>query len=108
MVNCRDELGWPARSQRPILRSSPFGFDHQRIDRFAAVGSLVQRTSEYAKIDGHAKKREACGKLLEQVHDGLRAVTLRGPDWETMQVSLHRRAALGWSAGGSSIMYLVS
>ncbi|WVQ82544.1 hypothetical protein IAT38_004673 [Cryptococcus sp. DSM 104549] len=35
---------------------------------------------------GGAKKREACGKLLEQVHDGLRAVTLRAPDWETMQV----------------------
>lgn len=36
---------------------------------------------------GGGKKRDACGKLLEQVHDGLRAVTLRGPDWETMQVS---------------------
>ena len=36
--------------------------------------------------EGGPKKREACGKLLEQVHDGLRAVTLRGPDWETMQV----------------------
>ncbi|KAK8865983.1 hypothetical protein IAR55_001133 [Kwoniella newhampshirensis] len=36
--------------------------------------------------EGGAKKREACGKLLEQVHDGLRAVTLRAPDWETMQV----------------------
>ena len=35
---------------------------------------------------GGPKKREACGKLLEQVHEGLRAVTLRGPDWETMQV----------------------
>ncbi|WWD17819.1 hypothetical protein CI109_102262 [Kwoniella shandongensis] len=36
--------------------------------------------------EGGAKKRDACGKLLEQVHDGLRAVTLRAPDWETMQV----------------------
>lgn len=35
---------------------------------------------------GGAKKREACGKLLEKVHDGLRAVTLRAPDWDTMQV----------------------
>ena len=37
---------------------------------------------------GGAKKRAACGKLLEQVHDGMRAVTLRAPDWETMQVGL--------------------
>ncbi|WOO85271.1 putative acyltransferase [Vanrija pseudolonga] len=35
---------------------------------------------------GGAKKREACGKLLEQAHDGLRAVTLRAPDFETLQV----------------------
>lgn len=35
---------------------------------------------------GGSKKREACGKLLEQAHDGLRAVTLRAPDFETLQV----------------------
>ncbi|KAK4689722.1 hypothetical protein P7C73_g377, partial [Tremellales sp. Uapishka_1] len=36
--------------------------------------------------EGGPKKREACGKLLEQVHDGLKAVTLRAPDWDTMMM----------------------
>ena len=52
-------------------------------------GPPISVDPEYVEMykQGGAKKREACGKLLEQVHDGLRAVTLRGPDWETMQVS---------------------
>ncbi len=36
--------------------------------------------------EGGSRKREACGKLLEQAHDGLKSVTLRAPDFETLMV----------------------
>ena len=51
-------------------------------------GPPISVNPEYVEMykQGGAQKREACGKLLEKVHDGLRAVTLRAPDWETMQV----------------------
>lgn len=35
---------------------------------------------------GGSHKREACGKLLEMVHDGLKAVTIRTPDFDTLMV----------------------
>jgi glycerol-3-phosphate O-acyltransferase/dihydroxyacetone phosphate acyltransferase len=35
---------------------------------------------------GGPHKREACGKLLEMVHDGLKAVTIRTPDFDTLMV----------------------
>jgi hypothetical protein len=38
--------------------------------------------------EGGAKKRDACGKLLEMAHDGLKSVTLRTPDFETLMVCL--------------------
>lgn len=61
------------RSRAVIEFGAPISVDHALVEMYKAGGS---------------EKRKACGKLLEQVHDGLRAVTLRGPDWETMQVGL--------------------
>lgn len=65
----------------------PHKFRSRAVIEFGAPIVADQSLVDMFK-EGGAKKREACGKLLEQVHDGLRAVTLRGPDWETMQVSL--------------------
>jgi glycerol-3-phosphate O-acyltransferase/dihydroxyacetone phosphate acyltransferase len=39
--------------------------------------------------EGGVKKRDACGKLLEMAHDGLKSVTLRTPDFETLMVCSH-------------------
>ena len=61
------------RSRAVIEFGPPISVDPALVDEFK---------------EGGTKKRAACGKLLEQVHDGLRAVTLRAPDWETMQVCL--------------------
>lgn len=63
----------------------PHKFRSRAVIEFGAPIIADQSLVEMYKAGG-GKKREACGKLLEQVHDGLRAVTLRGPDWETMQV----------------------
>jgi hypothetical protein len=64
----------------------PHKFRSRAVIEFGAPIVADQSLVDMYK-EGGGKKREACGKLLEQVHDGLRAVTLRGPDWETMQVS---------------------
>ena len=63
----------------------PHKFRSRAVVEFGPPITVDKELVEDFKIGG-AKKREACGKLLEQVHDGLRAVTLRAPDWETMQV----------------------
>ncbi|WVF70519.1 hypothetical protein IAT40_005309 [Kwoniella sp. CBS 6097] len=63
----------------------PHKFRSRAVIEFGPPQSIDPELVELYK-QGGAKKREACGKLLEQVHDGLRAVTLRAPDWETMQV----------------------
>jgi glycerol-3-phosphate O-acyltransferase/dihydroxyacetone phosphate acyltransferase len=63
----------------------PHKFRSRAVIEFGAPIIADQSLVDMYKAGG-GKKREACGKLLEQVHDGLRAVTLRGPDWETMQV----------------------
>jgi glycerol-3-phosphate O-acyltransferase/dihydroxyacetone phosphate acyltransferase len=59
------------RSRAVVEFGAPIGVTPDLVDMYKAGGP---------------KKREACGKLLEQVHDALRAVTLRAPDWETLQV----------------------
>lgn len=61
-------------------------FRSRAVVEFGEAISVDPKLVEMFK-EGGAKKREACGKLLEQVHDALRAVTLRAPDWETLQVS---------------------
>lgn len=64
----------------------PHKFRSRAVIEFGPPISVDQELVEQFKLGG-TNKRDACGKLLEQVHDGLRAVTLRAPDWETMQVS---------------------
>ena len=66
----------------------PHKFRSRAVIEFGAPISVDKDLVEKFKLGG-SNKRDACGKLLEQVHDGLRAVTLRAPDWETMQVSCH-------------------
>ncbi|KAJ9115919.1 hypothetical protein QFC22_005062 [Naganishia vaughanmartiniae] len=59
-------------------------------------------------VDGYEKgglqKREACGKLLEMVHDGLKAVTIRTPDFDTLMViqagrRLYKTPGQHWTLG---------
>lgn len=37
---------------------------------------------------GGTNKRDACGKLLDLIYDGLKTVTVRAPDYETLMVSI--------------------
>lgn len=36
--------------------------------------------------EGGAAKRQACGTLLNSIHEGLLGVTVNAPDYETLQV----------------------
>ncbi|ORX35994.1 putative glycerol-3-phosphate O-acyltransferase [Kockovaella imperatae] len=63
----------------------PHKFRSRAVVEFGQPISVSKELVEEFR-EGGAKKRAACGKLLEQVHDGMRAVTLRAPDWDTMQV----------------------
>ena len=77
----------------------PHKFRSRAVIEFGPPVSVDKEFVEMYK-EGGTKKREACGKLLEKVHDGLRAVTLRAPDWETMQVSI---PVSRWSVGDRGV-----
>jgi glycerol-3-phosphate O-acyltransferase/dihydroxyacetone phosphate acyltransferase len=86
-------LGAMAANPNLDVKLVPVGLSYFHPHKFRSravieFGPPISVDKEFVDMykEGGAKKREACGKLLEQVHDGLRAVTLRGPDWETMQV----------------------
>lgn len=63
----------------------PHKFRSRAVVEFGAPIDVPLELVELYKAGG-SKKRDACGKLLEVVHDGLKAVTLRAPDFETLMV----------------------
>lgn len=86
-------LGAMAANPGLDVKLVPVGLSYFHAHKFRSravveFGTPITVDPEFVDMykQGGPKKREACGKLLEQVHDGLRAVTLRAPDWETLQV----------------------
>ncbi|BEI83697.1 hypothetical protein CcaverHIS002_0403010 [Cutaneotrichosporon cavernicola] len=86
-------LGAMAANPDLDVKLVPVGLSYFHAHKFRSravieFGAPISCTPELVNMykEGGAKKREACGKLLEQVHDALRTVTLRAPDWETLQV----------------------
>lgn len=87
-------LGAMAANPDLDVKLVPVGLSYFHAHKFRSravveFGEAISVDPKFVEMykEGGAKKREACGKLLEQVHDALRAVTLRAPDWETLQVS---------------------
>lgn len=87
-------LGAMAANPDLDVKLVPVGLSYFHAHKFRSravieFGAPISPTPELVAMykEGGAKKREACGKLLEEVHDALRTVTLRAPDWETLQVS---------------------
>ncbi|WVN85662.1 uncharacterized protein L203_100811 [Cryptococcus depauperatus CBS 7841] len=86
-------LGSMAQNPELDVKLVPVGLSYFHAHKFRSravieFGSPISVDKDLVELykQGKDQKRDACGKLLEQVHDGLRAVTLRAPDWETMQV----------------------
>ncbi len=65
----------------------PHKFRSRAVVEFGAPLEVPMELVEMFK-EGGAKKRDACGKLLETVHDGLKSVTIRTPDYDTLIVRL--------------------
>ena len=75
------------------VRIVPVGLSYFHAHRFRSravveFGSAMDVPSELVEMFklGGAQKREACGKLLDLVFEGLKTVTLRAPDYETLLV----------------------
>ena len=63
----------------------PHKFRSRAVVEFGAPMDVpAELVEEFGK--GGKEKREACAKLLELIYDGLKTVTIRAPDWETLMV----------------------
>jgi glycerol-3-phosphate O-acyltransferase/dihydroxyacetone phosphate acyltransferase len=81
----------------------PHKFRSRAVVEFGAPIDIPRElVGQYEK--GGLNKREACGKLLEMVHDGLKAVTIRTPDFDTLMVvqagrRLYKTPGQHWTLG---------
>ena len=71
----------------------PVGLSYFHPDRFRSravieFGTAMDIPPELVELfkEGGPSKRIACGKLLDLIYDGLKTVTLRAPDYETLMV----------------------
>ena len=73
------------------------------------VFSSSEVFDEWFEKQGGDQKRAACSKLLEVIYDGLKTVTLRAPDYDTLMVSvkpyisIHYSRIVGDSSGSALI-----
>lgn len=88
-------LGAMASDPSLKVKIVPVGLSYFHAHRFRSravveFGSAMDVPSELIDLfrEGGPKKREACSKLLDLIYDGLKTVTLRAPDYETLMVRL--------------------
>ena len=67
----------------------PHKFRSRAVVEFGSAMDVPEDLIENFKQGGKSK-RESVGKLLEMIHDGLKTVTVRAPDYETLMVWLIR------------------
>lgn len=88
-------LGAMANDPNVKVKIVPVGLSYFHAHRFRSravveFGSAMDVPSELVEMfkQGGPEKREAVGKLLNLVYDGLKTVTVRAPDYDTLMVSL--------------------
>lgn len=64
----------------------PHRFRSRAVIEFGNAMAIPRELVDLFKAGGE-KKREACGKLIDMIYDGLKTVTLRTPDYDTLMVS---------------------
>lgn len=86
-------LGAMANDPSVKVKIVPVGLSYFHAHRFRSravveFGSAMDVPPELLDMfkQGGTQKREACGKLLDLVYEGLKTVTLRAPDFETLMV----------------------
>jgi glycerol-3-phosphate O-acyltransferase / dihydroxyacetone phosphate acyltransferase len=65
----------------------PHKFRSRAVVEFGSAMDVDEELVEKYKKGG-AHKREAVGKLLDVIYDALKTVTIRAPDYDTLQVRL--------------------
>jgi glycerol-3-phosphate O-acyltransferase / dihydroxyacetone phosphate acyltransferase len=86
-------LGAVANSPDTNVKIVPVGMSYFHPHKFRSrvvveFGSAMDVPKELVKKFqmGGAEKREAVGKLLDSIFDGLKTVTMRAPDYDTLMV----------------------
>lgn len=86
-------LGAMADNPKLKVRIVPVGLSYFHPHRFRSravveFGSALDVPEELVEKfkQGGPEKREAVGKLLDLIYDGLKTVTVRAPDYETLMV----------------------
>ena len=63
----------------------PHRFRSRAVVEFGSALDVPPELVEEFKLGG-VQKRDAVGKLLDLIYDGLKTVTIRAPDYETLMV----------------------
>lgn len=87
-------LGAMANDPNLKVKIVPVGLSyfHPHLFRSRAVvefGSAMDVPEQFVEMfkEGGNSKREAVSKLLDHIYDGLKTVTIRAPDYDTLMVS---------------------
>lgn len=88
-------LGAMANNPDVKVKIVPVGLSYFHPHKFRSravveFGSAIDVPEDYVEMfkQGGSRKREAVGKFLDLIYDGLKTVTIRAPDYETLQVRL--------------------
>lgn len=86
-------LGAMTANKNLKIKVVPVGLSYFHAHKFRSravveFGTPIEVPRDFADMyeQGGKQKRDACGKLLELIHDGIKAVTIRAPDFETLMV----------------------
>lgn len=86
-------LGAMANHPEVKVKIVPVGLSYFHAHKFRSravveFGSAMDVPDELIDMfkQGGVKKREAVGKLLDLIYDGLKTVTIRAPDYDTLMV----------------------
>lgn len=86
-------LGAMANNSKVKVKIVPVGLSYFHAHRFRSravveFGSALDVPQELVDSfkQGGSEKRVAVGKLLDLIYDGLKTVTIRAPDYETLMV----------------------
>lgn len=94
-------LGAMAHHPEVKVKIVPVGLSYFHAHRFRSravieFGSAMDVPQEFVEMfkQGGVQKRDAVAKLLDLIYDGLKTVTMRAPDYDTLMVCLGR--TLSW------------
>ena len=94
-------LGTMANNPYVKVKIVPVGLSYFHPDKFRSrvvvefgnAMDIPEELVEKFKLGG-AEKRDAVGKLLNSILDGLKTVTVRAPDYDTLMVIFSLKGAL--------------